>query len=166
MLANVGNGPLAPVTAAQSGFSTEVCALCMEVILLPGIGGIVDQKSFIVFTGLIDAVFQRTSVERHIAVDQLGGFLCKGILRLLQGSSFLGTEVRPPGKLHLNAVCLVAQAIGLVENRLAHPLSSPLHENAAAAVPGCRRPPPPCSRYEFSRGQHTRPRSGCGQRRR
>ena len=96
MLTNVGNGSLTPVTATQSGFSTEVCTLCMEVILFPGIGRIVNQKSFIVFAGLIDAVFQRASVERHIAVNQLGGFLCKGILCLLQGSSFFGSEIRPP----------------------------------------------------------------------
>ena len=117
MLANVGNGSLAPVTATQSGLSTKVCTLCMEVILLPGIGGIVNQKSFIVFTGLIDAVFQRTSVERHIAVDEPRGFLRKGELSLLQGGGLFCAEVGTPAQLHLHTIDPVLKAVRWVEDR-------------------------------------------------
>ena len=117
MFAHISNSPLAPVGAAQTGLSTKVCTLCMEVILLAGIRGIVDQQSLFVVGCGLNAVFQLAGVEGDVAVDEPRGFLRKGELGLLQGSGLFCAEVGAPAQLHLHTIDSVLPAVRWVEDR-------------------------------------------------
>ena len=118
MLTDICQCPLTPVGAAQAGLAMQASALFVQVILPAGIGCIVHQQTFLKVGCLIDAVLQRAGIERHIAVNQLGSFLCKGILCLLQGGSLFGSKIRPPFQLHLHAVCPVFPTIRRLKNWL------------------------------------------------
>ena len=117
MLAHVGNGSLAPVGAAQAGVSVQCFALGVQIILLAGIRGIVDQQSLFVVGCGLNAVFQLAGVEGDVAVNEPRGFLRKGELGLLQGSGLFCAEVGAPAQLHLHTIGPVLPAVRGVENR-------------------------------------------------
>nr|DAV50921.1 MAG TPA: hypothetical protein [Caudoviricetes sp.] len=127
MFAHISNSPLAPVGAAQAGVSVQCFALGVQIILLAGIRGIVDQQSLFVVGCGLNAVFQLAGVEGDVAVNEPHGFLRKGELGLLQGSGLFCAEVGAPAQLHPDAVHLIFQAVGLVKNGLGHEVSAPFH---------------------------------------
>ena len=94
MFTHISKRPLPPVGAAQTGLTMQASALFVQVILPAGVGRVIDQQALVVLAGKIDAVLQRAGSERHIAVNQLGSLLCKGILCLLQGGSLSAPSAR------------------------------------------------------------------------
>lgn len=71
----VSNGPLAPVGAAQVVLPMQTLPLRVQVILPPGIRGVIDQLAAFEVGCLVDAVLQRAGIEGYIRIHSFGNLL-------------------------------------------------------------------------------------------
>lgn len=91
----VGNGPLAPVGAAQAVVTVQVFTLFMQIILPAGVGRVIDQQTILEVRCLIDAVLQGAGVKGHIGVNGFGYLLGKRILHFCKACVHIRLQAGP-----------------------------------------------------------------------